>query len=59
MAEKIEQIRNRLPGIDCGACGAPDCDAFAEDIVRGLSSIEDCRLLASPPPARNEEENPK
>jgi hypothetical protein len=51
MAEKIEGIRNRLPGIDCGACGAPDCDAFAEDIVRGLSSIEECRLLTDPPPA--------
>ena len=45
MAEKIEQIRGQLPGIDCGACGAPDCDSFAEDIVRGLSTIEECRLL--------------
>jgi Na+-translocating ferredoxin:NAD+ oxidoreductase RNF subunit RnfB len=24
-----------LPGIDCGACGAPRCSAFAEDVVRG------------------------
>jgi len=45
MAEQIEQIRKQLPGIDCGACGAPDCDAFAEDIIRNLSSIEECRLL--------------
>jgi iron only hydrogenase large subunit-like protein len=45
MAEKIEQTRKQLPGIDCGACGAPDCDSFAEDIVRRLSSIEECRLL--------------
>ena len=22
-----------LPGIDCGACGAPSCRAFAEDVV--------------------------
>jgi len=45
MAEHIEHIKKQLPGIDCGACGAPDCDAFAEDIVRNLSSIEECRLL--------------
>lgn len=47
MAEKIDAIRAKLPGIDCGACGAPDCDCFAEDIVRGFASIEECRLLES------------
>ena len=46
MAERIEYIRGKLPGIDCGACGAPDCDSFAEDIVRGLSTLEECILLA-------------
>jgi len=59
MAEKIEQIRNQLPGIDCGACGAPDCDSFAEDIVRDLSSIEDCRLLSRPLVSDHKDENPK
>jgi len=59
MAEKIEQIRNQLPGIDCGACGAPDCDAFAEDIVRNLSSIEECRLLTRPTPPDKDDKNPK
>ncbi|HQB07574.1 MAG TPA: (Fe-S)-binding protein, partial [Rectinema sp.] len=46
MAERIEYIRGKLPGIDCGACGAPDCDSFAEDIVRGLSTLDECILLA-------------
>jgi len=31
-----------LPQIDCGCCGSPTCRAFAEDIVRGRSKIEDC-----------------
>lgn len=39
----IQRIREQLPGIDCGACGAPTCRAFAEDIVRGSGrSVDDC-----------------
>ncbi len=30
-----DRIVSGLPGIDCGACGAPRCSAFAEDVVRG------------------------
>jgi Na+-translocating ferredoxin:NAD+ oxidoreductase RNF subunit RnfB len=30
-----DRIVAALPGIDCGACGAPRCAAFAEDVVRG------------------------
>ena len=29
----ISALRADLPGKDCGVCGAPTCDAFAEDIV--------------------------
>ena len=28
-------MTKRLPGLDCGSCGAPTCRALAEDIVRG------------------------
>lgn len=40
----IQRLREQLPGIDCGACGAPTCRAFAEDIVRGGSGLvlDDC-----------------
>jgi iron only hydrogenase large subunit-like protein len=37
-----EAIYASLPQIDCGCCGAPTCRAFAEDIVRGRSTIQDC-----------------
>jgi iron only hydrogenase large subunit-like protein len=40
--EELESIHNSLPGLDCGACGAPNCRALAEDIVRGLANETDC-----------------
>jgi Iron only hydrogenase large subunit, C-terminal domain len=40
--EKLEKINQELPGLDCGACGAPNCRALAEDIVRGSASETDC-----------------
>jgi len=40
--ERIDNITNGLPGLDCGACGSPSCRALAEDIVRGLAFETDC-----------------
>jgi ArsR family metal-binding transcriptional regulator len=45
MMSKMQEIRKALPGIDCGACGAPTCRAFAEDIVRGVSNDRKCVVL--------------
>ena len=42
MMSEMEKIRKRLPGIDCGSCGAPTCSAFASDVVRGDATIEEC-----------------
>ncbi|MBE6590246.1 MAG: 4Fe-4S dicluster domain-containing protein [Ruminococcaceae bacterium] len=42
MMSDIQKIRTELPGIDCGACGAPSCRAFAEDIVKGIASRDGC-----------------
>jgi len=42
MAERLEKIAADLPGLDCGACGAPDCRALAEDIVKGRAKTDDC-----------------
>jgi len=42
MMSDIQKIRSGLPGIDCGACGAPNCRAFAEDIVRGNADRSGC-----------------
>ena len=44
MMADIQKIKNDLPGIDCGACGAPTCKAFAEDIVKKLACHGDCPI---------------
>ncbi len=44
MMEELEQIQEGLPGLDCGACGAPSCRALAEDIVRGQAAETDCMI---------------
>lgn len=45
MKTEMEQRKRALPGLDCGACGSPSCEAFAEDVVRGLAGENDCPLL--------------
>lgn len=30
-----DRLVSSLPRIDCGACGAPTCETFADDVVRG------------------------
>lgn len=44
MMADIQKLRDTLPGIDCGACGAPNCRAFAEDAVRNKSCGAICPL---------------
>ncbi len=44
MMADIQSLRARLPGLDCGACGAPTCRAFAEDVVRGTAKNRFCVL---------------
>ncbi|MEY8339324.1 [Fe-Fe] hydrogenase large subunit C-terminal domain-containing protein [Lachnospiraceae bacterium 62-35] len=39
---QVERLVKKLPGLDCGSCGAPACKALAEDIVRGEAREEDC-----------------
>ncbi|MCD6384280.1 4Fe-4S binding protein [Candidatus Sumerlaeota bacterium] len=41
-----EQILEGLPKINCGACGAPNCRALAEDVVLGRAKITDCVFQA-------------
>jgi len=40
--DKVEQLLAILPGIDCGACGAPSCRVLAEDSVQGKGEINSC-----------------
>lgn len=40
----MNKLINILPGTDCGLCGSPSCKAFAEDVVRGLAKLQECKL---------------
>ena len=40
MMAQMRQLCETLPGIDCGACGAPTCRAYAEDHVKGIAPPE-------------------
>ncbi|GAB6138864.1 [Fe-Fe] hydrogenase large subunit C-terminal domain-containing protein [Halanaerobaculum tunisiense] len=42
---KLETEIEALPGLDCAACGAPDCETLAEDIIAGLASQCDCVFI--------------
>lgn len=46
MLNDIEALNATLPQIDCGACGAPTCHAFAEDVIRGHACVDECVILA-------------
>ena len=43
-----ENIYESLPKIDCGACGAPTCLTFAEDVVKGEAELFRLYLQSSP-----------
>lgn len=45
MMSDIEDIANKLPGLDCGSCGAPTCMAFAEDIVKNETHADECTVI--------------
>lgn len=49
MMAEIQTLRNQLPGVDCAACGAPTCRAFAEDVVRGDAPADGCLLCRVQP----------
>ncbi len=46
MLADIQSLRASLPGLDCGACGAPTCRAFAEDVVKGTAKPDACVVAA-------------
>lgn len=49
MMAEIQSLRSQLPGVDCAACGAPTCRAFAEDVVRGNATMDGCLLCRVQP----------
>ena len=42
MMMEIDNICEKFPGLDCGACGAPSCRSLAEDVVKGQAKESYC-----------------
>lgn len=40
--ERVTQVRDSLPGNNCGGCGYPGCDGLAEAIIAGEAEINAC-----------------
>jgi ArsR family metal-binding transcriptional regulator len=45
MMRDIEALTKKLPGLDCGSCGAPTCMAFAEDVVKNETGLDACTVI--------------
>jgi hypothetical protein len=43
--KRIQELTARLPGSECGLCGAPNCRTFAQDVIQGLARRDDCPFL--------------
>ena len=56
---KIEDIYKDLPHLDCGSCGAPNCHALAEDIIKDEAKEEDCLIKLREQLIKNTEEEAK
>ena len=40
--ERVAEIRELLPGANCGGCGYPGCDGFADALVKGDAQPSGC-----------------
>lgn len=40
---RVTQVRNCLPGANCGGCGYPGCDGYAEAVVSGKAPADACK----------------
>lgn len=39
---RVERVREAVAGANCGACGFPGCDGFAQAVVDGQASFHGC-----------------
>lgn len=39
---RMDRLARALPGRDCGACGAPACALYAEDVIMGRAESSSC-----------------
>ena len=37
--ERVEAVKECLPGANCGGCGYPGCDGYASAVAKGANSL--------------------
>ena len=42
----VEQVRELLPGANCGGCGIPGCDGFAKAVAAGEANAARCVAIS-------------
>lgn len=52
--DRVNQVLKVLPMIDCSVCGAPTCQALAQDIVIGDAELNQCVFIQRTMEQRNE-----
>ncbi len=45
--EKTEEILKYLPGVNCGACGYPGCQGFAQALSSNEASPDSCTVISA------------
>lgn len=55
--KKAQEIYSLLPEFDCGACGSPNCIAFARDVAEGNANLSDCVVLDKKKKQNTEDKN--
>ena len=40
----VQKIRDALPGANCGACGFPGCENYAEAVAAGNAAVTACTV---------------
>ncbi|MDN5352539.1 MAG: H+/Na+-translocating ferredoxin:NAD+ oxidoreductase subunit [Clostridiales bacterium] len=39
---RVSEVREVVPGANCGACGYPGCDGFSNAVVKGIAPVNGC-----------------
>ena len=51
--ERVTEVREVLPGANCGACGYPGCDGYAAALVEDGAEPTLCTLVAALSPSKS------
>ncbi len=42
--DRLAEVVTALPGLNCGACGCPNCEEFAKKFLKGEVPADGCKV---------------